>query len=181
VKYFAYGSNMLEDRLRDRAPSAVFVSVGMLRGYRLQFHKRGHDGSGKCNIERSPHRRDRVYGAIFSVDGTDVSRLDRAEDALRGGYSRDSIQVEVAGGIARVESYFANPRFIDGSLRPFDWYQAFVVAGALEHAIPAHYCRAVASVPASTDPDEKRREHALSTLGRFRADFASGRLTSQRI
>ena len=35
VEYFAYGSNMLEERLTKRAPSAVFHAVVALAGYRI--------------------------------------------------------------------------------------------------------------------------------------------------
>ena len=36
---------------------------------------------------------------------------------------------------------------------------------------------AIASVPTVRDLDDERRERALETLGRFRSDFAAGRLT----
>ena len=53
-KYFAYGSNMLKERLcaRDRCPSAMPVDVGSIRGYTLQFWKISKDGSGKATIVR---------------------------------------------------------------------------------------------------------------------------------
>jgi hypothetical protein len=53
VKYFAYGSNMLTKRLRNRAPSAKFSAVTTLTKHCLKFHKIGTDKkgnrSGKCN------------------------------------------------------------------------------------------------------------------------------------
>lgn len=170
---------MLEERIRSRAPSAVFVSVGILRGYRLQFNKLGLDDSGKSNVERSAGLHDRVYGVIFTVEDADVPNLDVAEDGLRGGYSRSTIQVEVAGGKSVVESYFADSRFIDNSLLPFDWYAAMVVAGALDHGIPAEYCAALASVPTMIDHQGERRQRALAILGHYRSDFEAGRLTSK--
>jgi len=167
---------MLEQRLRSRAPSAAFVSIGILRGYRLHFNKLGQDDSGKGNIERSAGLRDLVYGVIFTVDDADVPNLDEAEDMSRGGYSRSTVQVEVDGTESVVESYFANSRFIDNSLRPFDWYAAMVVAGALQHGIPAEYCAALASVPTMIDPQGERRQRALAILGRYRSDFEAGQL-----
>ena len=47
--YFAYGSNLHPTRLGDRAPSVELVGTAVLEGHALRFHKRGADGSGKCN------------------------------------------------------------------------------------------------------------------------------------
>ena len=51
MKYFAYGSNMLEARLKhsSRAPSAIYIVVGELLVFQLHFHYIGMDGSAKCN------------------------------------------------------------------------------------------------------------------------------------
>ena len=157
-------------------PSAVFSCVGVLPGYRLHFSKRSSDGSGKCNLERSEDRAELTYGVIFSVADAEVPGLDAAEDMLRGGYSRSEIEVEADGGLVAVEAYFANPPFIEYSLQPFDWYQALVLAGALEHGLPTQYCDEIGAIPSVRDPDQKRRERALATLGRFRPDFEAGRL-----
>ena len=48
---FAYGSNMLTARLRERVSSAAAVGIGRLPGHVLKWHKRSRDGSGKCDIE----------------------------------------------------------------------------------------------------------------------------------
>lgn len=48
---FAYGSNMLTDRLRERVPSARPVAVARLAGHSLRWHKVSIDGSGKCDAE----------------------------------------------------------------------------------------------------------------------------------
>jgi gamma-glutamylcyclotransferase len=44
---FAYGSNMLTRRLRERAPSARTVGTGVLHGHTLRWHKVGQDSSGQ--------------------------------------------------------------------------------------------------------------------------------------
>lgn len=177
MKYFAYGSNMFEERLRSRIPSAVFHRVGLLRAHRVVFNKRGMDNSGKCNLENSGSLRDVVYGVVFFVDDADVPSLDEAEDGARGGYLRRTILVDIEDTSVEVESYFANPLFIDNSLLPFDWYHALVVAGALEHGIPQEYLDDIASTPNIRDSDEMRRERGLGALGSYREDFEAGRLT----
>ena len=47
--YFAYGSNLHPERLRERVPSAESLGVARLEAHVLRFHKRGRDGSGKCD------------------------------------------------------------------------------------------------------------------------------------
>lgn len=52
MKYFAYGSNMLTERLRARCPSAHPIGTGIAMGFRLNFSKRGEDGSGKAMLTK---------------------------------------------------------------------------------------------------------------------------------
>jgi gamma-glutamylcyclotransferase len=60
MKYFAYGSNMLTERLRARVGGAAALSKVCVCGYRVRFHKRSDDGSGKCNIIETGSHEDRV-------------------------------------------------------------------------------------------------------------------------
>ena len=46
---FAYVSYMSVARLRMWAPSAMKVGLFWLASHDLRFHKRGADGSGKCD------------------------------------------------------------------------------------------------------------------------------------
>ena len=52
LKYFAYGSNMDGDRLRERGVRFYKRERGVLEGYRLVFNKRSSKGSreGYANI-----------------------------------------------------------------------------------------------------------------------------------
>ena len=165
---------MLEQRLTHaaRAPSAVFAGVGAVRGCRLVFHKAGMDGSGKCALEDTHDHSDAVYGVLFEIDDAQWTRLDAAEGVRGGGYSRETIPVELVGCGTRVhaQTYVANQQFVDASRVPFDWYKAFVVAGALEHGLPDAYVRALQDVVATRDPNDERREAALAVLGDFRPD-----------
>jgi hypothetical protein len=180
MKYFAYGSNMLPRRLQQtsRAPSAVFIGVGLLRGYRLRFHKRGIDDSAKCNMEPTNDTGDVVYGVLYDINPRDRERLDESEDCTRGGYNGATVSIELLHSAAATlaETYLAGQEFIDDSLKPYDWYQALVVAGALEHRLPAAYLTALRSISVLRDPDKQRREEALCLLGRYRGEFEAGRL-----
>ena len=168
MSYFAYGSNMLESRLKhpSRAPSALCLGVAVLSGYQLRFHKVAKDGSGKCNALKTDILRDAVYGVVFRVADRDFTTLDEQEDVPGGGYSRKQVTVVMSYGAAEVcaECYFANPEFIDDNLTPYEWYKALVVAGALEHDLPEEYVRQLRDCPAIVDTDPERAARATDLL-----------------
>jgi len=137
VRYFAYGSNMLTDRLRERVPSATAIGIGRLGGHELRWDKRsGHDGSGKCDAEATGRQEDVVWGVVFELDPDEKSALDRAE-GLGAGYMDKTVQVSTDAGPVTAVMYYAIDK--DASLRPYHWYKALVIAGAREHGLPAGY------------------------------------------
>lgn len=153
VRTFAYGSNMLSVRMRKHAPSAEAVGIGHLSAHVLKWHKRSPDGSGKCDIEKSARKEDVVWGVLFELDAAEKPALDRAE-GLGNGYVERRVEVVTDRGIVRASAYVATAR--DPVLRPYHWYKAFVVAGAREHGLPAHYIELLETVLANRDADAAR-------------------------
>src|SRR4030081_95179 len=69
VRYFAYGSNMLTARLRERVPSAAAIGIGKLVAHALRWDKRSwQGGSGKCDAEATSRNDDVVWGVLFELD-----------------------------------------------------------------------------------------------------------------
>ena len=67
--YFAYGSNMLFDQMRERCPSATFVCIAALEGYRLAFTRTAKGqwrGFGVADV--IPEQDSRAWGAVFQID-----------------------------------------------------------------------------------------------------------------
>lgn len=152
--YFAYGSNMSTRRLRCRVPSARVVDVATLAGHRLAWHKKGADGSGKCDIPEAQPA-DIVYGVLYAIDPSHKPRLDRAE-GLGWGYEQKSVDLQLPGreSPAVAFTYYAiriDPRYV-----PYDWYRDHVLIGAREHALPADYVGLIENVPTVRDRDERR-------------------------
>lgn len=79
IRYFAYGSNMSIRWLRDRVPSAVMVGAAVLEHHRLGFHKRGMDGSAKCDVVPSTASVDCIHGVLFDLDEDHIHLLDLAK------------------------------------------------------------------------------------------------------
>lgn len=171
LTYFAYGSNMLTERLRRRVPSTRPLGRGRLDGWGLRFHKRGRDGSAKCDIVESDEGV--VYGVLFDIDAAERPLLDAAE-GLGGGY--ELAEISVVTGRAKKEAfcYVASEDHIDASLKPFGWYRDFVLHGALEHELPPAYRRRIRQIEARADERSRRQEknrRILASAGPITAEL----------
>jgi hypothetical protein len=156
-KYFAYGSNMLTERLRERCKSAKAIGVAIVFGYRLEFSKRSRDGSGKATIVRSDKSEEHVFGVVFEVTISERAALDNVE-GVGSGYKRiDDLlaRLHQGGEIMRAATYVATD--VDRTLQPYDWYRALVVAGAHQHKLPADWIEVLEQVTSVPDLDSKRR------------------------
>ena len=145
---------MLLRRLRPRAPAAVMVSRGFVKGRQLTFHKVSHDGSGKCDMREVPGEWQRVHGVLFSVTVAEMRQLDEVEGLGRG-YRAAMVHVHTMAGVRLASTYQAistNP-----TLRPYHWYKDFVVDGAVEHGLPSGYVRWLRATESRPDPDHERR------------------------
>ena len=150
VPYFAFGSNMLLERLAQRVPSARAVGVATLANHALRFNKLSKDGSGKANIEPSPDPGAVVRGVLFHLDKAERPALDRAE----GGYRILLVMVrrEGAGEDEEAFTYIAKREAIRDGLRPFRWYRDAVIAGARQHGLPESYIRRIEAVEVLDGP-----------------------------
>ncbi len=138
--YFAFGSNMSSVRLLARVEDARPLGRALLRDHAFVCNKRGQDGSAKANIE--PREGASVWGVLFVVPRADLARLDRIE----GGYVRTEVMVDHEGTTVTCFTYLSTRR-LDGG-RPFDWYKAHIVDGAVEFGLPADYVATLRALPA---------------------------------
>lgn len=166
-KYFAYGSNMLRERLLDRCKSAQFVCTAVARGYALNFGKRSKDCSGKATL--FPVVGEMRQGVVFEIDIGEREALDRAE-GVGLGYSRiDDFSVLSTADKSELitTTYLADE--VNDSLQPFDWYLALVVAGAEQNGLPEQLIESLRQIPFKVDQkmDRSSRTVALSALKRF--------------
>jgi cation transport regulator ChaC len=142
TSYFAYGSNMLASRLSEERNVQGLEKIGVatLKGYSLNYSKRGNDGTGKCNIQRADGGV--VYGVIFKVPNSEMKKIDRAEGAsVSPHYSRKSITISIEGRRIEAVTYMAQPQFVvqSGYLKPSQEYTDKVNSGARESDLPIDY------------------------------------------
>uniref|UniRef100_A0A4W6CJW0 Gamma-glutamylcyclotransferase b n=1 Tax=Lates calcarifer TaxID=8187 RepID=A0A4W6CJW0_LATCA len=109
--YFAYGSNLLKERLQLKNPSATVHCVARLKDYKLVFgnHKglasdRWH--GGVATIEHSPG--DEVWGVVWRMNMSDLESLDSQENVTLGAYSPVELSVKTKGQELNCRTYIMN-------------------------------------------------------------------------
>ncbi len=146
---------MFFDRMRQRVPSALAVGCAVLSGYVLAWHKVGSDGSGKCDITESGNPADTVWGVVYSIDPKEKSQLDSCE-GVPTDYTDTTVTVMLNG--EPVEAYTYCAKKIDRALKPYHWYKACVLAGALQNGLPSEYITDLLSQSVVIDSDKKRSQ-----------------------
>ena len=162
VHYFAYGSNLCRSRLVSRATGAESLGAAALTGYRLRWHKRSVDGSGKCSVEPAAAAT-AVYGVVYRMSKVAKRALDRVEGVGRG-YDIAEVQVRVGGVLVPATTYVADPEYVVDELRPYAWYRELVVRGAVDQGLPEAYVASLRGVETWKDPDADREVQNLKSL-----------------
>jgi hypothetical protein len=160
--YFAYGSNIWQPRLENRVGKVRVLGVGILNGFELRWHKRSTDGSGKADIV--PVGGAAVVGVVSQLTDDQLLLLDEFEGVGKGYHRDETLVVTVGEHAVQVVTYRADPASIDRSLLPYDWYTAFVVAGARAHGLPAAYIHHLTKQLTKLDPNGERSARRRAEL-----------------
>jgi gamma-glutamylcyclotransferase len=82
--YFAYGSNMNWDQMRDRCPSSRFDSIVRDEGYRLAFTQ--FSKTRQCGVaDIVASAGSDVWGVVFEIPDDEVNVLDKSGEGHPGG------------------------------------------------------------------------------------------------
>lgn len=161
--YFAYGSNMLTERLQARVPSAQPIASATVSKWSLRFHKQSTDGSGKCTMIEADLDSSTVHGVIFDMSLNELPTLDEAESRGRG-YERRRVSPQTLNRTVDAFAYVAESAYVDTTLRPYAWYHSLVVSGAYQHNLPEAYRHQLKNVQTKPDPNTSRRMRHHSLL-----------------
>jgi gamma-glutamylcyclotransferase len=155
IRYFAYGSNMSLRRLRERVPEAQPLGSAILHGHELRFHKRGRDGSGKCDAYFVNDETAYLMGVLFDIPLAGKDDLDRTE-GLGAGYHEKTVSVlRLNGSWDAAVTYYAPD--ISENLLPYCWYKQHVLTGATEFNFPKDYLASIEAVEIVVDQDQARK------------------------
>jgi gamma-glutamylcyclotransferase (GGCT)/AIG2-like uncharacterized protein YtfP len=145
VRFFAVGTNMDEERLRNWIAFPRRLTIASLSGFTLRWNKRSSEG-GKLAPLRTGRPDDVVWGVLYDVDGLAWQQIDEAQrDA---GYREERVTVVGADGAEYDASvYVARPEMIDDSMMPLRSYRDPIVAAARANGLPAEYVDELARTP----------------------------------
>lgn len=168
--YFAFGSNMLAERLRQRCPSAEVLGPARAHGHRLTFSKRGWlDGSGKCALV--PRHDDFAHGVLYRIAADERTQLDHVEGVGQGyrRFDRFMVRREHDGSDIAAVTYIATHH--DDALVPFDWYRALVLAGAIQNRLRDDLVDQISAMDVHRDPEPERPSRLIAIAVLRRSGF----------
>ncbi|MBL1421369.1 MAG: gamma-glutamylcyclotransferase [Alphaproteobacteria bacterium] len=150
ILYFAYGSNMLSQRLTDRCPSAKAIGVAVVHHHYMSFGLAGRDGSGKAAIVKTHNQDDKVHGVVFELARTELADLDKFEIKYK---RNDNFEVVMDGQSHKTITYYVLETKLEIGLLPTDWYRDICLAGAKQHGLDADYIAELEALIVRQDPD----------------------------
>jgi len=164
-RVFNYGSNLSTERFLDRCPSAVLIDTGRLAEHRLEWHKRGGDGTGKADAFYTGHEDDEVYGAVYEISARDKRALDGFE-GLGFAYTEKAAEIATDDGTLKATVYVALD--IRDGLRPSEQYHGYVLDGAIEHNFPTYYIEDnILDVPVAPERRQYRVSRQYAQVGDY--------------
>lgn len=149
MNYFAYGSNMSTDYIRDYCPSAKFIMRANLPNFHIEFRRYSENLKGGIS-SIIPAPGEMIKGVLYDVDEKELLALDILEDVPQGIYSRDTFFVLGEDGKWHLADMYrvSNPA---GPYTPSTKYVDFMVAGAKEHGIDPEYTAKLVALRQSLD------------------------------
>ena len=127
--YFAYGSNMRNEQMKERCNDHRKVGRAILPGYRWLISKRGY-----ATVVKSPE--DEVEGVLFEISEADEASLDRHEGVCGGSYIKEEVEVTV-GARRVVALIYVDPVTVEGS--PKDEYVRRINSGLADAGLSEAY------------------------------------------
>lgn len=151
---------MLHERLQKRCPSAKPIGIASVKNYKLVFHKKSADGSGKATLVKSDDVQSIVYGMLFELDECDKHKLDKIEGEGFGYRCIDDFEVFISDSAKKlsVHTYLATSDYIDEKLKPYDWYMGYVIAGAKQNQFDEQYLARLENTKSIEDENVGRSE-----------------------
>jgi gamma-glutamylcyclotransferase len=150
--YFAYGSNMDAEQMKERCPSAKFVCRAKLPSHRLAFTRKSvRRGCGVADILRD--EMNDVWGVVYDLLENELENLDKDEDFRPGrpddqnDYTRENWHVWHEGDAKRpliVAIYRGHPQ--PNPPLPNCDYKNLIVAGARHWQLPGYYIQELESI-----------------------------------
>lgn len=158
--YFAYGSNLDPQQMKERCPDSVVVGMASLQNYRIGFPRFSNRwGGGTASIQLA--HGESMWGVVYELSDADLEKLDGfegyvGEDDQHNAHDRVHVTLELErpddGSIprkVRAWTYVARPAH---PAAPSARYLERILTGARHHRLPEEYLAWLATIePASEE------------------------------
>ncbi|KAJ7322534.1 hypothetical protein JRQ81_018821 [Phrynocephalus forsythii] len=145
--YFAYGSNLLRERIMLRNPSVVFLTLAHVLDYKLAFGS--HQGKpsstwhgSTATIVQAPG--DEVWGVVWEMNTTDLCSLDSQEGVEAGIYVPIEVRAHTQEGKVLMCRCYQMNNYVCG--HPSPQYKKVICMGAKQNGLPADYQKKLESI-----------------------------------
>ncbi|XP_014783098.1 gamma-glutamylcyclotransferase [Octopus bimaculoides] len=142
--YFAFGSNLLKERLLINNKTAVFKTVAKLENYHLKFAYKTSTWHGHAaTIAES--KDDVVWGVVYEMNTSNIDSLDKQEGVDKNIYRPIKVTVKSMNDVLYdCRTYQLLKRDFG---EPSPQYKDIIVRGALASGIPNDYIKFLKSIP----------------------------------
>lgn len=152
--YFAFGSNLLSNRIHIQNKTATRKGIGCLNNYQLDFGTIKNFSKFWNGVPATiiPKQGSQVYGAVWEINVDQLSELDRQEGVECGIYQPLSIKISVESYedqsvqeiVCRTYQLVHNPEVLENCDRPFErqpskTYLNVILNGACETKLSEKY------------------------------------------
>ena len=135
--YFAYGSNMSHEQMKERCPDSRFVGRAFLPEYSFMYDGYSERRGGAVgNV--APSKNSVVWGGIFEISEKDLESLDRLEGYPHV-YGRQKLPVKDDSGASHQAWIYLRPAQKCGA--PSHPYRKIILTGARDCDLPEDYVR----------------------------------------
>src|SRR5262245_30824125 len=159
--YFAFGSNLDPDQMKERCPAHRVVGLAELHDHRLAFPRYSQRWGGGVASPQLAHG-ESVWGVLYDLSEADLDALDRYEGFRAPGdqhnvYDREHVVVDLVraddGSVprrVRAWIYLARP---SNPSPPSRRYLEALLKGARHHRLPEDYIAKLGASPVASEAD----------------------------
>ncbi len=147
VEYFAYGSNLSKEQMKNRGITIIDAEIAELPEWKLAFTIYSETWKGGVG-DIIPDPEKKVEGIVYTIPKQDLKNLDhyegrKVEDDLEVGmYRRQYLPVKKADGWKTVLTYLVNRTIEYKStvdIKPSRDYLETIISGAEQHELSEGY------------------------------------------
>ncbi|XP_055934197.1 gamma-glutamylcyclotransferase-like [Argiope bruennichi] len=139
--YFAYGSNMLKQRMHINCPSALFKCIGELKNFKLSSTDFAHSWKGAVATILEC-KNDSVWGVVWEISKEHEEKLDLQEKDYQPLIL--PIETELFGKLnCKVYQRLVHKEEMD---LVSCIYKAVCIQGAKEHGLPLEYIKKLEAI-----------------------------------